>query len=204
MVDWVPGTLRFMDGLAARSDWMEFARMMGREPTMKRLPSEYWAANCFAGASPPTAYRVRDALRVGRRQHDVRRRLPALREHLACHQGDGAGHARMDRRSRDGGTQDPDGEPGARCTGSTSRPWRRTSTASASSRRSSSNRPMPTRAAAGSASTAKVTHHSAPADRVVLRRRGTVGVTHSRPTKGGPMGALRLAWAMRTRLWSGW
>lgn len=28
MVDWVPGTLRFMDGLAARSDWMEFARMI--------------------------------------------------------------------------------------------------------------------------------------------------------------------------------
>ena len=53
MVDWVPGTLRFMDGLAARSDWMEFARFMGREPTMKSLPSEYWATNCFAGASPP-------------------------------------------------------------------------------------------------------------------------------------------------------
>jgi predicted TIM-barrel fold metal-dependent hydrolase len=53
MVDWVPGTLRFMDGLASRSDWMEFARFMGREPTMKRLPSEYWATNCFAGASPP-------------------------------------------------------------------------------------------------------------------------------------------------------
>ncbi|MEX1008735.1 MAG: amidohydrolase family protein [Acidimicrobiia bacterium] len=53
MVDWVPGTLRFMDGLAARSDWMEFARMMGREPTMKKLPTEYWAANCFAGCSPP-------------------------------------------------------------------------------------------------------------------------------------------------------
>ena len=32
---------------------MEFARMMGREPTMKKLPSEYWATNCFAGASPP-------------------------------------------------------------------------------------------------------------------------------------------------------
>jgi hypothetical protein len=53
MVDWVPGTLRFMDGLAARSDWMEFARMMGREPTMKKLPTEYWATNCFAGSSPP-------------------------------------------------------------------------------------------------------------------------------------------------------
>jgi len=53
MVDWVPGTLRFMDGLARRSDWMEFARMMGREPTMKRLPTEYWATNCFAGSSPP-------------------------------------------------------------------------------------------------------------------------------------------------------
>jgi len=53
MVDWVPGTIRFMDGLARRSDWMEFARFMGREPTMKKLPSEYWAANCFACASPP-------------------------------------------------------------------------------------------------------------------------------------------------------
>jgi predicted TIM-barrel fold metal-dependent hydrolase len=53
MVDWVPGTLRFMDGLARRSDWMEFARLMGREPTMKRLPSEYWATNCYAGSSPP-------------------------------------------------------------------------------------------------------------------------------------------------------
>jgi predicted TIM-barrel fold metal-dependent hydrolase len=53
MVDWVPGTLRFMDGLAARSDWMEFARLMGREPTMKKLLTEYWAANCFAGSSPP-------------------------------------------------------------------------------------------------------------------------------------------------------
>jgi hypothetical protein len=28
MCDWIPGTIRFMDGLAGRSDWMEFARFM--------------------------------------------------------------------------------------------------------------------------------------------------------------------------------
>jgi predicted TIM-barrel fold metal-dependent hydrolase len=66
MVDWVPGTLRFMDGLARRGDWMEFARAMGREPTIRRLPSEYWATNCYAGASPPARieYEMRDELGV--------------------------------------------------------------------------------------------------------------------------------------------
>jgi predicted TIM-barrel fold metal-dependent hydrolase len=66
MCDWVPGTIRFMDGLAGRSDWMEFARFMGREPTMKKLPSEYWATNCFAGCSPParTEYEMRHELGV--------------------------------------------------------------------------------------------------------------------------------------------
>ena len=53
MADWISGKLRFMDGLASKSDWMEFARFLGREPTMTRLPSEYWAQNCWAGSSPP-------------------------------------------------------------------------------------------------------------------------------------------------------
>jgi predicted TIM-barrel fold metal-dependent hydrolase len=73
MCDWIPGTIRFMDGLAGRSDWMEFARFMGREPTMKRLPSEYWATNCFAGCSPParTEYEMRHELGVDRMMFGV-------------------------------------------------------------------------------------------------------------------------------------
>ena len=73
MCDWIPGTIRFMDGLASRSDWMEFARSMGREPTMKKLPSEYWATNCYAGCSPPTRveYEMRDELGVDRMMFGV-------------------------------------------------------------------------------------------------------------------------------------
>ena len=61
MVDWVPARCGSWTGWPARSDWMEFARMMGREPTMKKLPSEYWATNCFAGAHRPRASSTRCA-----------------------------------------------------------------------------------------------------------------------------------------------
>jgi predicted TIM-barrel fold metal-dependent hydrolase len=53
LVDWVPGMLRYIDGLVRNSDWMAFAQCIGREPTMNRLASEYWATNCHAAASPP-------------------------------------------------------------------------------------------------------------------------------------------------------
>jgi predicted TIM-barrel fold metal-dependent hydrolase len=53
LVDWVPGMLRYMDGLVINSDWMAFAQFIGRDATMTRLPSEYWATNCHAAASPP-------------------------------------------------------------------------------------------------------------------------------------------------------
>jgi predicted TIM-barrel fold metal-dependent hydrolase len=64
--DWVPGTLRYMDGLASQSDWMVFARHMNRESSMQRLPSEYWADHCYAGCSPPARneYAMRDELGV--------------------------------------------------------------------------------------------------------------------------------------------
>ena len=70
MIDWVPGVLRFMDGLAAGGEgWMAFAKMIGRgTPMITKLPSEFWATNCFAGSSPPARleFAMRDELGVDR------------------------------------------------------------------------------------------------------------------------------------------
>ena len=70
MIDWVPGVLRFMDGLAAGGEgWMAFAKMIGRgTPMITKLPSEFWATNCFAGSSPPARleFAIRDELGVDR------------------------------------------------------------------------------------------------------------------------------------------
>jgi predicted TIM-barrel fold metal-dependent hydrolase len=55
LVDWVPGMLRYIDGLVRNSDWMAFAQFIGREPTMQRTASDYWSTNCHAAASPPAA-----------------------------------------------------------------------------------------------------------------------------------------------------
>ena len=68
MIDWVPGVLRFMDGLAAGGEgWMAFAKMIGRgTPMITKLPSEFWASNCFVGSSPPACleFEMRDELGV--------------------------------------------------------------------------------------------------------------------------------------------
>jgi predicted TIM-barrel fold metal-dependent hydrolase len=50
-VDWIPGLVRYMDFLATKSDWLIYAEQLRREKKFSRLPSEYWASNCYGGGS---------------------------------------------------------------------------------------------------------------------------------------------------------
>jgi hypothetical protein len=50
---WIAPMMDHLDQRARRSnDWSEFAEYMGFDGGFKRLPGEYWQANCYAGISP--------------------------------------------------------------------------------------------------------------------------------------------------------
>jgi predicted TIM-barrel fold metal-dependent hydrolase len=52
---WIASTLRNFDRrLRATDDWTDFARFKQRKRDFKHYFTEYWATNCFAGASPFT------------------------------------------------------------------------------------------------------------------------------------------------------
>ncbi|MBV9952571.1 MAG: amidohydrolase family protein [Acidimicrobiia bacterium] len=50
---WIGPIMDLLDGRETQGDdWSDFAEMLGRLKPYKRLPSEYWATNCYAGLSP--------------------------------------------------------------------------------------------------------------------------------------------------------
>ena len=50
---WIgPALQKFDQRIKMGDDWTEFARLMMRDTQFSRLPSEYWATNCYAGISP--------------------------------------------------------------------------------------------------------------------------------------------------------
>jgi predicted TIM-barrel fold metal-dependent hydrolase len=50
---WIGTALREFDRRVGRGDdWTQFAAYLNRERKFSRLPSEYWATNCYAGISP--------------------------------------------------------------------------------------------------------------------------------------------------------
>jgi predicted TIM-barrel fold metal-dependent hydrolase len=52
-VHWIAPALRNLDMKVSMGDeWTDFAAFMKRERAFSRLPSEYWATNCYAGISP--------------------------------------------------------------------------------------------------------------------------------------------------------
>jgi predicted TIM-barrel fold metal-dependent hydrolase len=52
--------------LSSSDDWMAFARSINRERSVQRLPSEYFATNCFIGLSPFTPRQLSIEQLVGR------------------------------------------------------------------------------------------------------------------------------------------
>ena len=56
---WVAPMIHQLDRRAtAGDDWSEFAELINLHKTHERLPSEYWASNCYAGVSPFTPEQV--------------------------------------------------------------------------------------------------------------------------------------------------
>jgi predicted TIM-barrel fold metal-dependent hydrolase len=52
-VHWIgPALQQFDKRVRVGDDWTKFARHLQRERAFSRLPSEYWASNCYAGISP--------------------------------------------------------------------------------------------------------------------------------------------------------
>jgi predicted TIM-barrel fold metal-dependent hydrolase len=52
-VHWIgPALQHFDQRVRMGDDWTEFARFLQRDRAFSRLPSEYWASNCYAGISP--------------------------------------------------------------------------------------------------------------------------------------------------------
>jgi len=52
-VHWIAPALRNLDMKVSMGDeWTAFAAFMKRERAFSKLPSEYWASNCYAGISP--------------------------------------------------------------------------------------------------------------------------------------------------------
>jgi predicted TIM-barrel fold metal-dependent hydrolase len=52
-VRWIGPALQLFDQrMQMGDDWMEFAAHLERERAFSRMPSEYWASNCYAGVSP--------------------------------------------------------------------------------------------------------------------------------------------------------
>ena len=50
---WVgPALLHFDKRMRMGDEWTEFAAHLARERAFKRMPSEYWETNCYAGISP--------------------------------------------------------------------------------------------------------------------------------------------------------
>ena len=50
---WIGPVFDLLDGRETKGDdWSEFAETLGRLKPYRRLPSEYWSDNCFAGLSP--------------------------------------------------------------------------------------------------------------------------------------------------------
>ena len=88
-IDWIPATLEHLDTV--------YDQHRSAIPA-RRKPSEYWPTNFLAGASFIHKAEVGDASRDGRRDHPLRSRLPAPREHVAAHQRVAA--CRVRRRSR--------------------------------------------------------------------------------------------------------
>ena len=53
--EWIAPAIHDLDvRLSRNDDWMEFARLMNRERTVKRTASEYWGTNLHMGLSPFT------------------------------------------------------------------------------------------------------------------------------------------------------
>jgi predicted TIM-barrel fold metal-dependent hydrolase len=48
----VPAIARLDKTLSGSDDWMAFARSINRDRSVKGLPSEYFATNCYVGVSP--------------------------------------------------------------------------------------------------------------------------------------------------------
>ena len=115
-VHWIGPALKHFDRrMQMGDDWTAFASYLQRERQFSRLPSEYWASNCYAGISPfhpnqlpvekfgsnytPDEGEIHDPLR----QLHVRGGLPPFRVDLSFHHGPGAGtytRAEHDRRRR--------------------------------------------------------------------------------------------------------
>jgi predicted TIM-barrel fold metal-dependent hydrolase len=52
-IHWIAPALRNLDMKVSMGDeWTAFAAFMKRERAFSRLPSDYWASNCYAGISP--------------------------------------------------------------------------------------------------------------------------------------------------------
>jgi predicted TIM-barrel fold metal-dependent hydrolase len=50
---WIGPMMDLMDGRETQGDdWSDFAETLGRLKPYKRLPSDYWTTNCYAGLSP--------------------------------------------------------------------------------------------------------------------------------------------------------
>jgi predicted TIM-barrel fold metal-dependent hydrolase len=60
---WIGPMMTMLDGRARmRDDWTEFAQAMGARNEVKKLPSDYWRSNCYAGISPFHPSMVGDGL----------------------------------------------------------------------------------------------------------------------------------------------
>jgi len=50
---WIAPMMTLLDGrMKSADDWTEFAQTLGEARSHKKLPSEYWKSNCYAGISP--------------------------------------------------------------------------------------------------------------------------------------------------------
>jgi len=62
----LPAIARLDKTLGGSDDWMAFARSINRERSVQRLPSEYFATNCYVGVSPFTHRQIAMGELVGR------------------------------------------------------------------------------------------------------------------------------------------